>query len=127
MIKQIVVDITNDLRDYRFVGEEAEALGRRLDSAREALAEARSEWAKRYWNQVLGSLLFQWRMLPALHDGRAKMTLIPRWTIDYDYYQADNTVDGYDIGDKIFDQIFRVSLDESWNRAREARLARAQF
>lgn len=127
MIKQIVVDITNDLRDYRFVGEEAEALGNRLDSVRAALEEAQSPWARRYWKQVLEQLLFQWRMLPALHDSHAKMSLIPRWTIDYDYYQYENTVDGYDISDKIFDQIFRTSLDESWNRAREIRLARAQF
>lgn len=127
MIKQIVVDIKNDLRDYRFVGEEAEALGRRLDSARAALEEAQSPWAKNYWSQVLNSLLFQWRTLPALHDSHAQMSLIPRWNIDYNYYQYENTVDGYDIGDKVFDQIFRTSLDESWNRAREARLARAQF
>lgn len=127
MIKQIVVDITNDLRDYRFVGEEAEALGRRLDSVRTVLEEVQSPWAKRHWNMVLEQLLFQWRMLPALHDCHAKMSLIPRWNIDYDYYQCNNTVDGYNISDKIFDQIFRTSLDESWDRAREARLARAQF
>jgi len=127
MIKQIVVDIKNNLHDYRFVGEEAEALGNRLDSARRALEKAQSTWAKRYWRQVLDQLLFQWRCLPALHDGQAQMTLIPRWTIDYDYYQYENTVSGYDFTDKVFDQIFRTSLDESWNRAREARLARAQF
>jgi hypothetical protein len=127
MIKQIVVDITNDLRDYRFVGEEAESLGNRLDSVRDILEEVQSPWAKRYWSQVLDQLLFQWRSLPALHDSHARMTMIPKWTIDYDYYQYENTVDGYDFTDKVFDQIFRTSLDESWNRAREARLARAQF
>ncbi len=127
MIKQIVVDIKNNLHDYRFVGEEAEALGNRLDSARKALESATSDWSRRYWRQVLDQLLFQWRCLPALHDGQAQMTLLPRWNIDYNYYQYENTVDGYDFTDKVFDQIFRTSLDESWNRAREARLARAQF
>jgi hypothetical protein len=36
-------------------------------------------------------------------------------------------VEGYTFTDKIFDEIFRTSLDESWDRVREARLARAQY
>jgi hypothetical protein len=120
-------EITQDLRSYRFIGEEAESLGNRLDSARMALESAQSPWAKRYWNMVIDQLLFQWRSMPALHDGEASMSIVPRWTVDYDFYDIDHSPGGYDITDKIFDEIFRTSLDESWNRAREARLARAQY
>jgi hypothetical protein len=120
-------EITQDLRSYRFIGEEAESLGNRLDSARSALESARSPWARRYWNMVIDQLLFQWRSMPALHDGDASMSIIPRWIVDYDFYDIDHGPGGYDITDKIFDEIFRTSLDESWNRAREARLARAQY
>ena len=120
-------EITQDLRNYRFIGEEAEALGNRLDFARLTLESAQSPWAKNYWNMVLGQLLFQWRSLPALHDGNATMSVIPRWTVDYDFYSGGSEVEGYTFTDKIFDEIFRTSLDESWNRAREARLARAQY
>jgi hypothetical protein len=120
-------EITQDLRSFRFIGEEAESLGRRLDSARSALESARSFWAQHYWQQVIEQLLFQWRSLPALHDGDAVMSITPRWTVNYDFYDVDHSPAGYGITDKIFDEIFRTSLDESWNRAREARLARAQF
>ena len=121
------VSVESDLRSYRFIGEEAEALGARLDSARLALESARSPWSKRYWNMVIEQLLFQWRSLPALHDGAATMSVIPRWIVNYDFFDIDCGPGGYNITDKIFDEIFRTSLDESWNRVREARLARAQY
>jgi hypothetical protein len=120
-------EITQDLRSYRFIGEEAESLGNRLDFARSALESSKSPWSKRYWTMVVDQLLFQWRSLPALHDGDAAMSIIPRWTVDYEFYDIDHSPDRYNITDKIFDEIFRTSLDESWNRAREARLARAQY
>jgi hypothetical protein len=120
-------EITQDLRSYRFIGEEAESLGNRLDSARLALESSRSLWSQRYWAMVIDQLLFQWRSMPALHDGDASMSIVPRWTVDYDFYDIDHSPGGYDITDKIFDEIFRTSLEESWNRAREARLARAQY
>jgi hypothetical protein len=120
-------EITQDLRDYRFIGEEAESLGNRLDSARLALESAQSSWSKKYWAMVIDRLLFQWRCLPALHDGDAAMSIIPRWTVNYDFFEIDHSPSAYNITDKIFDEIFRTSLDESWDRAREARLARAQY
>ena len=126
-MKETNKEITQDLRSYRFIGEEAEALGHRLDSARRALESAKSPWAKRYWAMVINQLLFQWRCLPALHDGDAAMSIIPRWTVDYEFFEIDHSPSAYNITDKIFDEIFRTSLDESWNRVREARLARAQY
>jgi hypothetical protein len=124
MKKQI--EITSDLRNFRFIGEEAESLGQRLDAARDALERATTPWAKQYWNLVLGQLLFQWRSLPALHDGDAAMSLIPRWTVDYNFYFVDHKPADYGLSDKMFDEIFRTNLDDSWERARAARLARAQ-
>ena len=120
-------EITQDLRSYRFIGEEAESLGGRLDSARLALSSAQSSWSKKYWTMVIDRLLFQWRSLPALHDGEAVMSIIPRWSVDYEFYDSGSEVEGYTFTDKIFDEIFRTSLDESWNRVREARLAKAQY
>ena len=119
--------IPQDLRNYRFIGEEAEALGSRLDSARLALENAQSSWARKHWQQVVDQLLFQWRSLPAMHDSNASMSVIPRWTIDYDFFSIGSESEGYTFTDKIFDEIFRTSLDESWDRVREARLARAQY
>jgi hypothetical protein len=118
------------MKNYRYLGQEAEVLGLRLDAARAALARARRRsWAKKYWGQVVQQLLFQWRQLPILHDGDAQMTIIPKWTVDYNFYERGHMNEGYDITDKFYDRLFRhdANLDASWHAHREARLARAQY
>ena len=107
---------------WRFIGEEMEALGRRMDAARAALAKARTDWARWYWQETLDRLMIQWRHLPILHDGEAKMTLLPRWHIDYNYYETRQEL-GYDITDRLFDKIFRdEDLDSVWRRHRDERI-----
>ena len=121
-----LVDLDRNLRSYRFLGQEAEVLGTRLDAARLALKNARSNWAKKYWKSAVEQLVFQWRCLPALHDGDAQMSLIPRWTVSYDYYSRDDGI-GQGLGDKIYERLFREpDLQGSWDRVREQRLARNQ-
>lgn len=117
------------MKSYRFYGDEMEILGNRLDHARKMVNEAKSAWAKNYWQQNLNQLLFQWRLLPALHDGEAQMTLIPRWAINYDFYEVNGPIEYVGIADRAYDKLFRhdANLDASWNAHREARLARAQF
>ena len=114
------------MKNYRYLGEEAEALGKRLDAARKSLANAKSEWSKHYWQQTVERMLFQWRHLPALHDGDAVMQIIPRWTVSYDYYERDDGV-GHGFSERLLDKFNeQTNLDESWNRVREQRLARNQ-
>ena len=118
------------MKSYRFLGDEAEILGRRLDHARNAYKKSKNRsWAKKYWRQVVERLVYQWRMLPALHDGDAKTTIIPRWTVTYDFFEAGHQNEGYGVTDRVYDRLFRhdANLDASWHRHREARLARAQF
>ena len=64
-----LVDLDRNLKSYRFLGQEAEVLGTRLDAARRALSSAKSPWARQYWKSAVEQLVFQWRCLPALHDG----------------------------------------------------------
>jgi len=116
------VPVAANWHSWRFIGMEMEALGLRLDAAREALSRARSEWARWYWTETLNRLMIQWRNLPALHDGEAKMTLLPRWTVDYQYWENPSELGGWDIADKLFDKIYRADLNESWNRVRDERL-----
>ena len=121
-----LVDLDRNLRSYRFLGQEAEVLGTRLDAARLALKNARSDWAKKYWQSAVDQLVFQWRSLPALHDADAQMSMVPRWTVSYDYYSRDDGI-GHGFGDKIYDRLFREpDLQGSWDRIREQRLARNQ-
>jgi hypothetical protein len=117
------------LKNYRWLGEEAEILGTRLDSARKSLVGAQSAWAKNYWTQAVDRLLFQWRQLPVLHDADAQVTIVPRWTITYDFYENHIGADGFDMTDRAYHKLFRdsVDLDASWENHRAKRLARAQF
>jgi hypothetical protein len=115
-----------DLRNFRFLGEEAEALGLRLDAARKSLAESTTPWALNHWSKTVEQLVAQWRRLPVLHDADAKMQVIARWTVDYDFYElSDEPVSRlFDI-DHFYNRR-HPDLTESWERNRAQRLARAQ-
>jgi len=117
------------MKNYRHFGDEAEVLGQRLDAARACLDKSTTPWARNYWAQTVERLLFQWRQLPVLHDGDAQMEIIPRWTIDYNFYEQGHLNEGYGVTDKFYDRIFKhdAELDTSWHHHREARLARAQY
>ena len=116
------------MKSYRFFGDEMEILGNRLDHARDRADNSKTAWARNYWLQNVERLLFQWRQLPILHDGDAQMTIIPRWHVDYNFYERDFGNEGYGITEKVFEKLFRqgVNLNHSWERNRERRLARAQ-
>lgn len=113
-----------NLHNYRYIGEEMEALGIRLDAARESLKNAKSTWARWYWQEALDRLLMQWRALPILHDGQAQTTLIPKWTVNYNYWENAEEIAAWDISEKIFNKIYQPNLDESWDRIRTERIMR---
>lgn len=116
------------MKNYRFLGDEAEVLGNRLDQARRRVADSKTAWAQNYWSQNVERLLIQWRQMPILHDGDAQTTIIPKWTVDYNFYEKSGYVGYNGITDRAYNKIFResVDLDASWHTHREQRLARAQ-
>jgi len=117
------------MKSYRFLGEEAEVLGNRLDHARKILFETTTPWAKNYWGQTVERLLFQWRQLPILHDGDAQITIIPKWTISYEFYESQQEGNLYGVSDRLYDKVFNsknADLTASWEAHRAQRLARAQ-
>lgn len=117
---------TSDLRNWRLLGMEMEALGTRLDAAREALAKSRTAWSRWYWQETLDRLMLQWRALVPLHDGDARMTVIPRWHTDYEWWEGtqEPVYTGLDgLTDRLFDKIFRSEdLDDAWERHRNERI-----
>ena len=117
------------MKSYRFFGDKMEILGNRLDQARKRAAESKTAWAKNYWSQNVERLLFQWKQLPILHDGDALTTIIPRWTVDYEFVEAGHLNEGYGVTDRAYDRLFKhgPDLDNSWHAHREARLAKAQY
>ena len=118
------VPMHTDLRNWRFLGMEMESLGVRLDAARAALSRAKNDWARWYWTETIDRLMLQWSSLPVMHDCDATMTRIPRWTVDYYWWDGTLELGGWDISDKLFDKIFKGDLEESWTRIRNERLMR---
>lgn len=116
------------MKSYRFFGDEMEILGNRLDYARDRAAHAKSSWAKNYWNQNVERLLFQWRQLPILHDGDAQMTIIPKWTVNYEFYEINGPIEYVGVTERAYNKLFRdnANLDSSWETHRAQRLAKAQ-
>lgn len=115
------------MKDFRYLGEEADKLGARLDSARMAYKNTNSTWAKKYWRKVIDQLRLEWRRLPILHDAGAKMTIIPKWTVKYDFYELSVHLEGDGLIDRLLEFTkLDANLDASWNQARERRLAKAQ-
>jgi len=72
------VPMHTDLRNWRFLGMEMEALGTRLDAAREALSRAKSKWSRWYWTETLERLMLQWRSMPA------RCLIVPDGFVDAD-------------------------------------------
>ena len=115
------------MKDFRYLGEESERLGVRMDAARAAWKSTKSKWAKKYWKQVLNRLKLEWRRLPTLHDADAKMTITPKWTVDYEYYEIGHKNEGTGVMDRLYDKFkLDANLDAAWNANRERRLAKAQ-
>jgi hypothetical protein len=120
-----------NFKNYRFLGDEAEVLGQRLDAARDAYARAvklKSSWAQNYWQQNIERLLFQWRQLPILHDSEASNTIIPRWKVGYDFYEINGPIEYVGVTERAYNKLFRenADLDTSWEAHRAQRLAKAQ-
>jgi hypothetical protein len=117
------------MKNYRYYGDEAEILGLRIDAARASLGQSARPWAQNYWQQVIDSLLFQWRQLPVLHDGDAQVEIIPRWNVNYEFYELGHMNEGHGFTDRAYQKVFKhdAELDSSWHHHREARLARAQY
>lgn len=125
--KAAVIPADLNLRNFRFLGEEAESLGLRLDAARKSLAESTTPWAVNHWTKTVEQLVAQWRRLPILHDGEAKMSIIPRWTVDYNFYELAEEIPG-GIGSRLYHAYVSKDPDLtwSWEHNREQRLAKAQ-
>ena len=113
----------DDLKGYRFIGDEMEALGNRLDQARRARKNSKTKWSRHYWNTVIDRLVAQWRRLPILHDGDVRGTDITRWQIHYNFFEKHDI--GMDYGSRVIRNILaRPDLEATWHREIERRLLR---
>ena len=106
----------------RYLEDETEILGRRLDLARDRLKNSCGTWSKNYWHQVLDSLTVQWQNSPAVNYGQGLSAGTARWQVRYDFFETDTGINQYDFSRRVFDRIFRTDLDTSWERERMRKL-----
>ena len=119
--------LETNMKDYRFLGDEADILGQRLDACRKALAESKTIWAQKHWQQQLDCLLFQWRQLPILADGRVTFADVPRWTVSHDFWEGDDG-SGRGLTNRVFNSMSKdASLDASWEREIQRRLLKGSY
>jgi len=122
-MEPVKIKPTDSLKDFRFLGDEMEALGHRLDSARGALKKSKTKWSRQYWQTVVDRLVAQWRRLPVLHDGDVRGTDITRWKIHYDFFEKHDV--GMDYSSRVIrDILLRPDLEATWHREIERRLLR---
>ena len=114
------------MKSYRFLDNHIDVLGRRLDAAHTALARSKTAWSKNQWQLTIDRLTFQWKNLPILHDGNVVATDIPRWTVDYNWFEKSEEIAGSDLIDKLFYNFKQPDLTWSWENHRIQRLAKAQ-
>jgi hypothetical protein len=116
----------HDLKDYRYLEDELNTLGHRLDLARSARQRVKTDWGRNYWNTVLEQLTTQWQRLPVLHEIDAVGTNAPRWSVRYDFYEQPDVMESPGSAERaIGGMLRRPDLDSSWHRHHAERLSRA--
>lgn len=121
-----------DVKDWRDAGHEIEALGARLDYAREASKEAKSKWAKDFWTTTADRLFTKWELMVQLKETglRQKGPSSFYSKIDYNWWEKSEEIKL--VGFTWFDGLYENSglqgrLDESWAKARDEKLQRARL
>ena len=116
----------HDLKDYRYLEQELNTLGHRLDLARSARQRVKTDWGQSYWSTVIDQLTTQWQRLPILHEIDAVRTNAPRWSVRYDFYEQPDCMESSGSAERaIGGMLRRPDLDSSWHRHHAERLSRA--
>jgi len=120
-----------EVKDWRDAGYEIEAIGHRLDKARLALANAKSNWAKDYWQVTVDRLFTKWQLTIQLKDTGLRQQGPESFYSDIDYDWYENSEEIRMIGFTWFDHWFDSTgldrrLDESWAKSKEIKLEKAR-
>ena len=119
-----------ETKDWRDAGYEIEALGTRLDHAREASAKATTKWAKDFWTTTHSRLFNKWQLMIQLKDtGLKQKGATGNIRIDYQWYEKSDEIRmvGFTWFDHYFDSMgLKSRLDESWAKSKEIKLEKAR-
>lgn len=119
-----------DIKDWRDAGFEIEALGNRLDHARNAAASATTSWARDFWITTHDRLFNKWRLMIQLKDTGLKQKGVKGNTsIDYHWYEKSEEIQMAGIA--VLDNLFHnagldARLNESWANSKELSFQKAR-
>jgi len=120
-----------DVKDWRDAGAEIEALGNRLDAARQAAAKATGPWARDYWTTTHDRLFNKWSLMIQLKDtGLKQKGTTGKITIDYHWWENSDEIKM--IGFTWFDHCFESTglqgrLNDSWAKSKEQSFQKARI
>lgn len=116
----------HDLKDYRYLEDELNTLGRRLDSARICRKQAKTAWSRNFWDTVIQQLVTHWQRIPILHEIDAVRNNAPRWQVKYNFYEQPDAMEKLNGGERVVGNMLRrPDLESSWHRHLNERLSRA--
>jgi len=119
-----------ETKDWRDAGYEIEALGNRLDAARERADKSTTRWAKDFWTTTHDRLFNKWALMIQLKDtGLKQKGVSGKTTIDYHWYENSEEIRMASIA--VLENLFHNAgldrrLDESWAKSKEQKLEKAR-
>jgi hypothetical protein len=121
-----------EIKDWRDAGYEIDHIGIRLDQARAAAKQAKTKWAKDYWETTAARLLTKWHLTISLKDSGLRQQGRESFYNDIDYYWwegSDEVANILHFG--VFERLtgdigLQARLEESWERSREQKLQKAR-
>jgi hypothetical protein len=123
------VSLNESFKDWKDSQPEIEAMGRRLDSVRTALAVCKPDtWAHTHWTQVEAIVFRKWSMMIKLQQSGLRQIGPDRsFEIDYDWWEGSDEVRWAIPTPGVMSDWFNHSdLAQSWENAKEQKLQKAR-
>lgn len=127
------ISLNESFKDWKDATHEVEAMGARLDAARETLKHCKEgTWAHTHWSQVEATVLRKWQMMVSLQSSGLRQTGPDRSVpIDYSWFEKSDEVamrlpvlDG--ITSWLTDKVSSPNLERAWAMAMEQKLQKAR-
>jgi hypothetical protein len=121
-----------EVKDWRDAGHDLEVIGNRLDYARTALKECKSDWGRNFWQTTVDRLYTKWSLILQLKDTGLRQQGPASFYNDIDYYWWEKSEEIRMIGFTWFESLYENAglsskLDESWAKSKEIKLEKARL
>ncbi len=120
-----------EFKDWKDAWPEIEALGNRIDSAREARDRcAEGTWSHGHWSTIADTLFRKWQLMITLYQSGLRQRGPERgFTINYDWFEGSDEITGLIPFPRFLDinnWFSQSDLSYSWAKAQEEKLQKAR-